>query len=221
MCPLVLTLFCLLFVAVGGAEVDPLELVGWEGVFGTILSAFLLLPIVQQIPGDDCGKAEDTLNTFNQLKHSPMAICLCLAYIFALMLMNWTSQQISQQLSSVHRNLVSAVRTVLVWVGMLILYYNTSHSCEKGKASYGEEWSKWSLLELAGFIVLVGGTVLYSYAGILVAREQEQQERLRGEFATSPEYVLPIEPQLAEHQQIVKQQSFSNKLHSGAYQSEL
>ena len=43
--------------AVGGAEVDPLELVGWEGLFGSLLSMFVLLPIVYQIPGDDCGRS--------------------------------------------------------------------------------------------------------------------------------------------------------------------
>ena len=102
--------------AVGGAEVDPLELVGWEGTFGTLLSAFVLLPIVYQIPGPDCGKAEDSLNTLKQLQNSPLAVGLSLSFVIGLMLMNWTSQQISQQLSAVHRNLVSAVRTVLVYV---------------------------------------------------------------------------------------------------------
>jgi len=208
--------------AVGGAEVDPLELVGWEGVFGTILAAFVLLPIVQHIPGDDCGKAEDTLNTLKQLGNSGLAIGMSLSFVFGLMLMNWTSQQISQQLSSVHRNLVSAVRTVLVWIGSLILYYTTSHTGNKDDADYGEQWTNWSFMELGGFVVLVGGTVLYSYAGIQAARAQEALEVLRGEFANSPDYVLPIEPQLGEHQQIVKQQSFSNKMHhAGAYQAEL
>src|SRR5690349_7737553 len=50
--------------------VEPLELVGWEGVFGTLLSSLIMLPIVQHIPGDDCGCAEDTLNTLSQMRHS-------------------------------------------------------------------------------------------------------------------------------------------------------
>ncbi len=197
--------------AVGGAEVDPLELVGWEGVFGTILSAFLLLPIVSVIPGDDCGKAEDTLDTFRMLRNSPLVLSLTLSYIVGLMLMNWTSQQISQQLSSVHRNLVSAVRTVLVWVIMLVIYYS-------GQKNYGEQWTKWSWIEMAGFFTLVGGTVLYSYSGILLARKQEEAERIRGEYNQSPEYVLPMEPGLGEHQQIIKQQSFSHKEGHASYQ---
>jgi len=194
--------------AVGGAEVDPLELVGWEGVFGTILAAFALLPIVSVIPHHgsegDCGIVEDTLDTFKQLARSPLLSCLTVSYIIGLALMNWTSQQISQVLSSVHRNLVSAVRTVLVWVIMLIVYYS-------GQKGYGEEWTKWSLIELGGFIVLVGGTVLYSWAGMKLAKQQEDAEKIKGDFQFSPEYVLPIEPQLAEHSVIAKQQSFSHK----------
>lgn len=196
----------LCFQAVGGAEVDPLELVGWEGFFGTILSAFVLLPIVHHIPGGDCGKAEDSINTLEQLGNSPMAIVLCLCFIFGLMLMNWTSQQISQQLSAIHRNLVSAVRTVLVWVGSIILFYSTKDD----ETVYGEKWTRWSLLELAGFLVLVGGTVLYSYAGLVQARRQEAEEELSGQVS-SPEYVLPIEPGLREHQVIAKQNSFHER----------
>lgn len=207
--------------AVGGAEVDPLELVGWEGVFGTILSAAVLLPIVHHIPGDDCGKVEDTMNTLEQLKNSGLAVGLSISYIIGLMLMNWTSQQISQQLSSVHRNLVSASRTVLVWVGSLILYYATPNSVDdKGKRLYGEAWTNWSLVEMAGFLVLVGGTVLYSYAGILQAKQQALEEELKGETAASPEYVLPIEPALYEHPVIAKQQSFAERTaHGNGYHS--
>ena len=150
-----------------------------QGFFGSLLAAFVLLPVVYYIPGDDCGRAEDSLNTLKQLQNSPLAIGLSLSFIFGLMLMNWTSQQISQQLSSVHRNLVSAVRTVLVWVGSIILYYVTVND----QVVYGEQWTSWSLLELAGFLVLVASTIAYSYAGIILAKEQEAQEALKGEFS--------------------------------------
>jgi hypothetical protein len=191
--------------AVGGAEVDPLELVGWEGIFGTILSAFLLLPVVYYIPGDDCGRAEDSLNTMEQLKNSPMAIMLSLSFIVSLCLMNWTSQQISQQLSAVHRNLVSAVRTVLVWVGSLILFYTTKND----DVVYGEQWTNWSLMELSGFFVLVAGTILYSYFGLQLAKLAEETAAAAKNypFEASPEYALPIEPALGEHSQIIKQQN--------------
>jgi drug/metabolite transporter (DMT)-like permease len=140
----------------GGAEVDPLELVGWEGVFGSLLSAFVMLPIVHYIPGDECGRTEDSIHTLQQLSHSPMVVLLVLSYSISLMFMNWSSQQISQQLSSVHRNLVSSVRIVLVWVFSLWMFYATRGN----EQVYGEEWSNWSLIKLGGFLVLMSGTVL-------------------------------------------------------------
>jgi len=195
--------------ATGSAEVDPLELVGWEGLFGTILTAFVLLPVVQHIPGSDCGKAEDTLNTLKQLSNSPLSVMMCLSFVVGLAIMNWTSQQISQKLSSVHRNLVSAVRTVLVWVGSIILYYAGTGS---NNHAYGENWTRWSLLELSGFLVLVAGTVLYSLAGIKLAQQQEAEQLAAEGFggmdgvSKSPSYVVPVDTSLSEHQQVVKQQ---------------
>ena len=75
---------------------------------------------------------------------------------------------------------------------------------------YGEQWTNWSLLELAGFIVLVAGTVLYSYAGILAAKAQAADELLKGEFSKSPDYVVPIST-MGEHQQTLKQQAYHEK----------
>jgi len=47
----------------GTAEVDPLEVVGWEGVFGTLLSALVMLPIVQAMKGGNCGSVENSSDT--------------------------------------------------------------------------------------------------------------------------------------------------------------
>jgi hypothetical protein len=46
----------------GYAEVDALEVVGWEGFFGTLLSFFVMLPICAHVAGSDYGNvAENTL----------------------------------------------------------------------------------------------------------------------------------------------------------------
>lgn len=203
--------------AVGAAEVDPLELVGWEGLFGLSLSAFVLLPIVYYIPGSDCGRAEDTLNTLAQLSNSPLAIMLSLAFIFGLGAMNFTSQQISAQLSAVHRNLVSAVRTVLVWACSTVLYYITANDT----VVYGEKWTNWSLLELSGFIVLVVGTILYSRYSILASQAAEELAEKTDPTHThdfdEPDFAVPIEATLNEHAVILKQQHSRSRKNSHAY----
>lgn len=138
------------------AEPHPLEIVGWEGVFGTLLSGFVMLPAVHYIGGSDCGRQEDAIDTLKQF-HDPLVCMLVLAYVFGLALMNYFSMELSRLLSAVVRNLVSGVRTVLVWIISVILYYAV------GK-SYGEQIGLWSIVELCGFVLLIGGSVLYSKA---------------------------------------------------------
>ena len=53
----------------GYAEVDALEVVGWEGFFGTLLSFFVMLPICAHVAGSDYGNvAENTLGTVPQVQ---------------------------------------------------------------------------------------------------------------------------------------------------------
>ena len=67
--------------AVGSAEINPLQLVGWEGTSGTILSAFLLLPVAEQIPGSDCSKAENTTDSLIQMHNRPVIGVVLLLYV--------------------------------------------------------------------------------------------------------------------------------------------
>jgi len=140
--------------AVGGAEVSPLELTGWEGVFGTIFCASLMLPAVNFIPGPNCGSQENIFDTIYLMRY-PLVAAACLTFIFALMIMNFLSQKITQLLSAVHRQLISSIRTLMVWGVDLVIYYFISRSV-------GESWNtETSLIELAGFCCLVAGTFVY------------------------------------------------------------
>jgi len=139
------------------AEPHPLEIVGWEGVFGTMLSAFVMLPIVAHVPGNDCGGVqEDSIDTLKQFQ-DPLVVFLILSYILGLAFMNYFSMELSRLLSAVVRNLVAGVRTVLVWGVSVILYYAVG-------PSYGEQLGLWSIVEACGFVLLIGGSVLYSKA---------------------------------------------------------
>eukprot|EP00455_Lapot_gusevi_P010525 TRINITY_DN1475_c0_g5_i3.p1 TRINITY_DN1475_c0_g5~~TRINITY_DN1475_c0_g5_i3.p1 ORF type:complete len:488 (-),score=161.79 TRINITY_DN1475_c0_g5_i3:130-1491(-) len=136
------------------AEVDSLEVVGWEGIFGTTLSAFIMLPIVQHIPGPDAGSAENTLDTLAMLNSRPVLLVMSILYAISLALMNNYSQIVSKHLSAVHRMLVSTCRTVFVWVVDIIIFYAFD-------PDLGESWDKWSFMQLGGFVLLVIGTIVY------------------------------------------------------------
>ena len=63
---------------------------------------------------------------------------------------------LSQHLSAVHRTLIDASRTVVVWMIELFLYYAVNDK------DIGEAWTSYSPLQLGGFIVLLFGTLLYN-----------------------------------------------------------
>ena len=136
-------------------EPHPMEIVGWEGIYGTLLSAFIMLPAVYYLPGSDCGgRQENSLDTLHKLQN-PKVLLLLLSYIAGLGCMNYSSMELSRLMSAVVRNLVSAMRTVFVWIVGVLLFYAVG-------PQYGEKLGLWSVVELCGFILLIGGSVLYS-----------------------------------------------------------
>ena len=144
--------------------VEPLELVGWEGFFGSLICGLVVLPIAQYVPGSDCGSAENTLDTFAVLGSSTVILGIVIGYTLNLTLFNFLSNQISKVLSAVHRQLVNAARTVSVWCVGLVLYYYVDKN-------YGEALSLWSLMEVGGFIFVVTGTLVYGMAKQLPSTE--------------------------------------------------
>jgi drug/metabolite transporter (DMT)-like permease len=160
----------------GAAEVDPNEVVGWEGIFGSIFSAFIMLPIVQHITvkgstADVGGVVENSLDTWDMLKNSPKILLLLLGYSVALALMNGFSQVISKYMSAVIRMLVNTCRVVLVWMVDLIIFYGIS-----GGQPYGEDWDRYSWVELGGFALLITGTIIYVSAHEATKKLNERDE---------------------------------------------
>lgn len=141
--------------AVGSNAVAPLELVGWEGLWGTLVCALALLPIVNAIPGSNCGSVESASDTWQLLRSSGVIVWLVVGYSLSLAVLNAASVQLSQLVSAVFRQLINAMRVVLVWLFGLALWYWWTHR------SMGEGWDRYSFLQLGGFVLLIAGTLLY------------------------------------------------------------
>jgi len=154
-----------------GASVDPLDVVGWEGVIGTVLSIFIMLPIVQAIPGSDSGSVENTRDTLMMLTGNAALTIVTLGYSIALALMNFYSQVVTKVMTAVHRMLISTCRVVLVWIIDLLIYYAIP-----GGEDYGEVLDVYSTLQFAGFLLLVAGTAVYIRTGLLAQKEAEYEQ---------------------------------------------
>lgn len=49
----------------------PLVVIGCEGLWGTVLTIFLVYPVAYMLPGDDNGSFEDPWDAVYMITHSP------------------------------------------------------------------------------------------------------------------------------------------------------
>jgi hypothetical protein len=138
-------------------QFPPLQVVGMEGLNGTLLMAFLVMPIMYVIPGSDVGSYENYLDAFVQVSNSVPLLILTLGYIVSIAFYNFCGLSVAKHLSTIHRTLIDACRTILVWITGLMFYYF-------GLPQYGEGWLPGSWLQVIGFVLLLLGTALYNGA---------------------------------------------------------
>ena len=52
------------------------------------------------------------------------------------------------------------IRTLLVWIATIVLYYVTPE--DERENSAGEEWTNWSYMEAGGFLLITFGVLTYN-----------------------------------------------------------
>ncbi|XP_064622431.1 solute carrier family 35 member F6-like [Lineus longissimus] len=135
----------------------PLQVVGMEGTYGFLIMAAAVLPAMYFIPGPQLNNSyENSLDALYQIGKSPRLLIFCLLYLFSIAFYNYFGLAVTKSLTAVHRTLLDACRTIVVWIVDLIIYY----AFDKG---FGEEFDKtWGLLQVDGFLFLLIGTALYN-----------------------------------------------------------
>ena len=63
-------------------------------------------------------------------------------------------------LNAVMRSMLEAARTMVVWCLDLLAFYALPR-WKRGDGNPGEQWTRWSWLELGGFVLLAYGTFAY------------------------------------------------------------
>eukprot|EP00727_Mastigamoeba_balamuthi_P013848 m51a1_g9086 putative transmembrane protein c2orf18 homolog (414) ;mRNA; f:40357-41826 len=141
----------------------PLQVAGTEGCFGLILMVFIVLPITYCVPGSNPssmrhGSYDNVIDCFLMMIHNVPLTFFILVYICSDAMFNFFGISISKYLSAVHRTIVDACRSILVWIWQLFAFYCINER-------FGEEWTKYSTIQVAGFVLLILGAVIYN--GIL------------------------------------------------------
>eukprot|EP00879_Flechtneria_rotunda_P007740 GHRR01008113.1.p1 GENE.GHRR01008113.1~~GHRR01008113.1.p1 ORF type:complete len:344 (+),score=105.70 GHRR01008113.1:147-1178(+) len=125
---------------------EPLKIVGFEGVFGSIFMLCLLLPIAYYLPGPEgYGLHENTLDTVEMIKNTRSLQIVLSVQLFALLAYNVAGMMVTGHLGAVFRTVLETMRTLFVWLLGLLLFYTSL-----GGGELGESWSRWSYLQAAG-----------------------------------------------------------------------
>merc|ERR1719277_780810 len=116
----------------------------------------IVFPVLYAIPGNDNGHMEDELDSFAMLRSSVPLLIMILVYTFSCCTYNMSGIAVTGALSAVHRVMLEAFRTSIVWVfGLIVHYYFDPAS------PFGEAWTPYSWIEVLGFIVLMLGQAVY------------------------------------------------------------
>jgi drug/metabolite transporter (DMT)-like permease len=131
-------------------------LTAYEGIWGTYICVFILLPLCQIVsPTHGWGFYENTVESFQMLGHSLGLGLLVLSYLFFVTFYSYFGIVITDLSSAIHRNLYEMIRPLPVWALSTVSYYIA-------KTSAGEPLDRFTPLEVAGFAVSIGGSLIYN-----------------------------------------------------------
>jgi drug/metabolite transporter (DMT)-like permease len=141
-----------------GYSIEPFQIVGMEGVWGSLAMLLVFFPALYLIPGSDAGGAQENLyDTIVMMQNNKNLQYLVLLYVFSVFTYNMSGMLVTYALSAVHRTMLEASRTAVIWLIDLVIHYYICPS-----SSFGETWSSWSWLQLLGFGILILGQSVYS-----------------------------------------------------------
>ncbi|ELP89403.1 hypothetical protein EIN_389880 [Entamoeba invadens IP1] len=140
-------------------SLPPLKVVAFEGIFGVIETVCVMCPLGFFLPGSDYStmthnSLENTYDSFICMFNSWGIIGIMIIFAIAVLGLNAYGMMVTKYFNAVNRTIFESVRTACVWVVMVIIEF-----CWKG---HGEELTWWSILELAGFIVLFFSSLIYN-----------------------------------------------------------
>jgi drug/metabolite transporter (DMT)-like permease len=146
-------------------DVHPFQLVGFEGLWGSLMYS-ILLAIFQVVSCDDWSEAlkkgicftndedesyiEDTRFAFEQMWDNKALLIVYIFYVVSIALYNIVGINLTKLVSSAARAVVDTVRTVFIWA--FFLYFTP---VEGTKEDF--HW-----LQFIGFMLLVCGTLVYN-----------------------------------------------------------
>ena len=133
-------------------KIQPLQGVGWEGIFGFSTLAILLFPmyfIPWHLPQSSSSwqerkSFEDTIDAFSQWGYSWQILVSSLGLVFSFAFANFAGLTVTKTMTATTRMVLDTLRSIIIWVFSL---------------SIG--WQKFEPLQPVGYIILFVGIWIY------------------------------------------------------------
>jgi hypothetical protein len=124
-------------------DVHVFEIVGWEGVWGMLVSAFFLA-LFYFIPGRDSGSWENPIQASVQITHNYTLLASVLCSSLVIGPFNYYGTNLTKYSSAMHRCLIDASRMCVVWL--------ISICCG---------WEHFKFQQSCGYIFVLLGNLIY------------------------------------------------------------
>lgn len=136
-------------------DLDDIKIIGYEGVWGLLMMTVIIFPLLWILPGNDGGRQEDPIDALYMIRNSSGLVLVISLYLFSCATYNVTGIAVTGALSAVHRTMLEASRTCIIWVFGLAVH------CIDENSPFGEFLTPYSWLQLLGFVVLLFGQAVY------------------------------------------------------------
>ncbi|XP_026689904.2 solute carrier family 35 member F6-like [Ciona intestinalis] len=134
---------------VNGKDILPLQAVGWEGFFGMTILGTLLIPMyfipASSFGNNPRGVLEDALDGLYQIGQNSTLALAQIGSVCSIAFFNFFGISVTKQLNATTRMVLDSIRTIVIWA-----------------VSLAVKWSTFQYLQAIGFVVLIGGTVIYN-----------------------------------------------------------
>ena len=163
------------------ADVHPLIVVGWEGIWGTIILILMLLGMqftpcsnanLCSVGAGGVGVIEDSYSAILELGSSQAQILFTIALIPLAGFYNTAGTSVTAYGSAAARCTIEQLRNLFVWIYFMIFTVN------------GERIEKFTTIQLMGFVVLFFGILIFNE--IIILPVFKMQDKTRYERVDSP-----------------------------------
>jgi len=164
----------------GESGFHPFEVTGTEGVYGLIMTACVIMPIVATIPGSDVGGVfENTKDSLLMIQNNSTLDFILVFYLLGLWGLNALGMMVMKHLGSVFRAVSRNMQALFVWLIDMALFYGLGHR-GFGYGPVGEPWQGTaSWIQVVGFIFMTVGVFVYAYGNavqqVMAAQAEEQK----------------------------------------------